>query len=71
MQMAAVAARSRAERLAEWAGLNRAVSKMEADGIRRRHPDYDDQQVLRAQARLRYGDELVAAAWPGEPLLDP
>ena len=67
MQMAAVAARS----AAEWAGLNRAVSKVEAGGIRRRHPDYDDQQILRAQARLRYGDELVAAGWPGEPLVDP
>ena len=39
---------------------------MEADGIRRRHPDYDDRQVLLAAARLRYGDDLVRAAWPRE-----
>jgi hypothetical protein len=69
--MAAIAARSPESRLDEWAELNRAVSKMEADGIRRRHPEYDDHQLLRAQARLRYGDVLVAAAWPDEPLLDP
>jgi hypothetical protein len=69
--MAAVARRSVAERLDEWAELNRAVARMEADGIRRRHPDHDDHQVLLAAARMRYGDELVLAAWPNDPLVDP
>jgi hypothetical protein len=70
-QMDAIALRSVAERFDEWAALNEAMSRMEADGIRRRHPDYADRQVLLAAARLRYGDDLVAAAWPDEPLVDP
>ena len=69
--MSAVARRTGAERMEEWAELNRSVARMEADGIRRRHPEYTDQQVLRAACRLRYGDELVQAAWPNDPLLAP
>ena len=69
--MQAIAERSVAERLDEWQQLNEAVARMEADGIRRRHPDYDDRQVLLAAVRLRYGDDLVRAAWPDEPLADP
>jgi hypothetical protein len=40
-------------------------------GIRRRHPGYDDAQVMRALARLLHGDELVRRAWPGRALLAP
>ena len=40
-------------------------------GIRRRHPDYDDEQARRALLRLLYGDALTAAAYPGMPLLEP
>jgi len=69
--MAPIARRSVADRFDEWAELNRAVARMEADGIRRRHPDYDDHQVMLATATMRYGDDLVLAAWPDEPLLDP
>lgn len=69
--MDAIAARTVAERFSEWEQLNHEIARMEADGIRRRHPGYDDQQVLLAAARLRYGDELVRAAWPGEPLVHP
>jgi hypothetical protein len=71
LQMAAVARRSGTERMEEWVELNRAVAHMEADGIRSRHPDDDDHQVLLAAARLRYSDELVRAAWPDEPLHEP
>jgi len=71
LQMAAIARRSVADRLDEWAELNRAVARMEADGIRRRHPDYSDHQVMLAAARMSYGDDLVEAAWPNDPLLDP
>jgi hypothetical protein len=70
-QMQAIAERSVEERFDEWQQLNEAVAHMEADGIRRRHPDYDDRQVLLAAARLRYGDDLVRAAWPGDALVDP
>ena len=45
-QMQAAADRSVAECLDEWEQLNEAVARMEADGIRRRHADYDDRQVL-------------------------
>ncbi len=70
LQMAALARRSGTERLAEWDEMNRAVARMEANGIRLRHPDYDDRRVLLAAARMRYGDELVLAAWPNDPLID-
>ncbi len=70
-QMAAIAARPVAERLAEWAQFNAEMSRLEADGVRRRHPDYDDHLVLRALVRLRYGDDLARGAWPGVELVDP
>lgn len=70
-QMAAIAARSPAERLAEWAEFNAATSRLEADAVRRRHPGYDDDQVLRALVRHRYGDELTRAVWPELGLVDP
>lgn len=69
--MAAIAARSVAERLAEWEAFNAEMSRLEADGVRRRHPDYTDDEVLRALVRHRYGDALVVGAWPDHELLDP
>ena len=69
--MQAIAARSVAERLEEWAALNRELCRMEAAGIRRRHPDYDEREVFLALVRIRYADEVVRAAWPGEDLVDP
>lgn len=71
MQMDAIAARSQEEHIAEWEALNRAVAQMEEAAVRRRHPDYDDQDVHLALVRLRYGDDLVKGAWPDEPLRDP
>jgi hypothetical protein len=38
--------------------------RMAADGIRRRHPDYDDRQVVRALVWLLHGEALARAAWP-------
>ncbi|HEV7721498.1 MAG TPA: hypothetical protein VGO60_09445 [Iamia sp.] len=70
-QMAAIATKPVAARLAEWEALNRAGAHMEAAAVRRRHPDYDDHDVLLALTRLRYGDDLVRDAWPDEPLRDP
>jgi hypothetical protein len=63
-QMDAIAARSVTDRLEEWAALNRAGAEMEAEAVRRRHPDYSDREVFLALVRLRYGDELAGAAWP-------
>jgi hypothetical protein len=69
--MEAIAARSIDERLEEWAEFNRAFARAEADGIRRRHPNYDDRQVFLALVRHRYGDDLVRSAWPEDELVDP
>lgn len=64
MQMAAIAERSMAERLAEFEALNRAGNQMEADGIRRANPEFTDQQVFLTMVRRRYGDELARQVWP-------
>jgi hypothetical protein len=63
-QMDAIAARPVRERAAESAALNRAVADMQADAIRRRHPDYTERQVFLALVKQRYGAELAEAAWP-------
>lgn len=69
--MAAIGIRTASERLAEWESFNAEMSRLEADAARRRHPDYDDGQMLRALVRRRYGDELARAAWPGLDLVEP
>ena len=69
-QMDAVAARSVEDRLAEWEALNRAVADIEADGVRRRHPDYNDRQVFLAIVRRRYGDDMTRMVWPDDELVD-
>lgn len=38
-------------------------------GIRSRHPEYTAAEVDLAEFRLRLGDELFRAAFPGRPLL--
>lgn len=37
-------------------------------GIRRRHPEYDEEQVRLAALKLRVGDELFARAFPGRDI---
>jgi hypothetical protein len=69
--MDAIARRSMADRLEEWAALNRAGADMEAEAVRRRHPDYSDHQVFLALVRRRYGDELAGAAWPASLSVEP
>jgi hypothetical protein len=51
--------------------LSEVARRTLAAGIRARHPEYDDGGVLRALARLLYGDDLVQSAWPGRKLVDP
>jgi hypothetical protein len=41
------------------------------DGIRKRHPDYDDEHARLAFLRLWLGPELFRAAYPGQPELEP
>lgn len=69
--MEAIASRSVAERLEDWAALNRLGAQMEADGTRRRHPEYTDRQVFLALVRIRYGDDLASKAWPEAVGMDP
>lgn len=38
-------------------------------GIQARHPEYSTEEVESAEIRLRLGDELFRAAYPGRPLL--
>jgi len=40
-------------------------------GIRRRHPEYDEQQARWALFRLLVGDELFVRVWPRAPLVAP
>lgn len=51
------------------ADLSEAVFELSRTGIRLRHPTYDDAEVRLAELRLRLGDELFRAAFPGRPLL--
>ncbi len=67
--MAAIAARTLAERRAEWEALNEGVTKMEADGVRRCHRTTPNVKCSLAIVRHRHREETCAAAWPGGPLL--
>jgi len=46
-----------------------AMRQISADGIRHRHPEYDEAQVRHALNRMLLGDDLFQAAWPNAPLL--
>jgi hypothetical protein len=48
-----------------------AMRAISADGIRARHPAYDEAQVGHALNRMFLGDRLFREAWPHAPLLDP
>ena len=41
------------------------------DGIRCRHPEYDDRDILLAFRRLWLGPVLFRQAYPGQPELSP
>lgn len=62
---------SPAERFAEGARLCVSARRVMRDGIRHRHPEYSDEQVAMALARLLWGDPLYRAARPDWPLLPP
>jgi hypothetical protein len=51
--------------------LNEMVRRTAMAGIRRRHPEYGDADVLLALAQLLYGADLVGRAWPGRRLPAP
>jgi hypothetical protein len=41
------------------------LRRVAADGVRFRHPEYDDDKVILAVARLTLGDALFRRAYPG------
>ena len=51
--------------------LNDLARRMAVAGIESRHPEYDEEQVRLAYARLVLGDEWVRKAWPGRALVAP
>jgi hypothetical protein len=59
------------ERLAIVFRLNETVRQLSMAGIRARHPQYDEEQVRRAYARLVLGDTLLRAVWRDRELVDP
>ena len=71
VQVEVVRAMSTGERMAQVMELSESMWAVTADGIRRRHPDYDSSEVEWASRRLRLGDELFRAAWPEAPRLEP
>ena len=60
-----------ADRVTAMFRLNDLARKLAAAGIRSRHPDYDDDRVHRALARLFLGDEVVRQVWPDRELVEP
>ena len=52
------------KRLEMGADLSNSFRERVEAGIRRRHPDYSDQQVRRAFLRLTIGDELFQKCFP-------
>lgn len=59
------------QRFEEGINLCKLARQFMRAGIRMRHPDYDEEYVEMALARLLWGDELYRKARPQWPLLDP
>jgi hypothetical protein len=59
------------ERFRQAAEMSAMVVRIAGEGIRRRHPEYDDEQAVWALRRVQLGDQLFQEAWPEAPLLDP
>jgi hypothetical protein len=53
------------QRVAMAVEMSETAFRLAEDGIRMRHPGATDEQVRVAALRLRLGDELFAAAFPG------
>jgi hypothetical protein len=51
--------------------LNDLARKLCEAGIRSRHPEYDEERVHLAYARLVLGDELVREVWPDRDIVSP
>jgi hypothetical protein len=71
MQRAVLRKLSMEQRMLIAASMSDDARQLTRDGIRMRHPDYDDRQVFLAFVRLLHGDDTYSKVWPGEPLLSP
>lgn len=47
--------------------MSEAARRTSLDGIRGRHPEYDEPTAVRALFRVMHGPELYAKVWPGLP----
>jgi hypothetical protein len=47
------------------------VRQIAAEGIRQRHPEYNDADVQRALVALLYGREIARGLWPSESVREP
>lgn len=54
-----------AERLDRLDALERETEILAGEGVRRRHPEYNDRQVFLAISRMRLGPHLFQKAYPG------
>jgi hypothetical protein len=66
VQCAALRRLGTAGRLRLAFDLTEQVWKTVTAGIRRRHPEYSEEQVRLAMIRLRLGDDLFRIGYPGE-----
>jgi hypothetical protein len=60
-----------AARLSIAFGLSDMARRIALAGIHHRHPEYTDQEVASAWARLALGDDLCREVWPDRPLVKP
>ena len=59
------------QRLLTALELSESMRMVSAAGIQARHPEYNEQALFDALARLMLGDELFVEAFPNRPLLAP
>jgi hypothetical protein len=52
------------KRLQAGIALSRMYRELLAEGVRRRHPEYDERQVKLATIRLTLPEDLFSAAYP-------
>lgn len=69
MQLQVYRSMSPQRRLSIAVEMSEEVFAIAADGIRARHPDYDEDQLRWALLRLRLGDDLFREVWPRAPLI--
>ena len=55
------------QRLALALEMSEAARRTSLDGIKARHPEYDEATAIRALFRLLHGAELYAKVWPHLP----